>query len=71
MTVARGKVRRLLILIGKIQTLAGRAKHTYLNDRNRGMADQLLPVLDEIFDICLEARNEYDPIRDDKKGGAK
>ena len=62
MTKARGKVRELLLCLGEIQELAGAAKGVYLNDVARDRAGQLLPLLDQIFRICLDERSKYEPI---------
>ena len=58
---ARGQTKKLLTTIRELQTLAGRAKAIYQNDRDRYTADKLVPVLDEMFDKCLEASSEYEP----------
>jgi len=62
MKTARGDVRKLLITLGDIQTLAGRAQGVYLNDRSTERAEKLVPMLQEIFDKCVETRSEYYPI---------
>ena len=43
----------LLKVLGRIQDLAGRAKGIYLIDTGTDRADKLLPMLQEIFDLCV------------------
>ncbi len=47
------------IALAKIQALAGEAKGVYQNDRAPDRADRLEPLLDKIFDICLEVRSRW------------
>jgi hypothetical protein len=61
---AMGQLRKVLIQIGKIQDLSGKAKGIYLNDRGLNRADKLIPILDEIFNLCVDIRGNYEPIED-------
>lgn len=45
--------------ICKIQDLVGKAKGVYQNDRAPDRADRLEPLLNEIFDICIEVRSRW------------
>lgn len=62
MKKARGEIRRILIVVGKIQSLAGKAQGVYFNDRQANRADALIPILQEMFDLCLDILGDYDPI---------
>lgn len=69
--IARGKVRQLLVLLGRLQCLSGRARSLYLDDRDPNTADKIIPVFDEMFDICITALGEYEQISEKRsqKGG--
>lgn len=62
MKIARGNTRKIVKLVGEIQNLVGGAKGTVLNDRNPFMMDDLLPMLDKAFDLCLEVTGMYEQI---------
>lgn len=62
MKKATGDVKRLLIVLGDIQTLAGRAKSAYQNDRDICRADHVVPPLEEIFNKCVEERGRFEPL---------
>jgi len=47
------------VALSKIQDLAGKAKNVFQNDRAPDRADRLEPLLDEIFNICLEVRSRW------------
>lgn len=47
------------VALCKIQDLVGRARGVYQNDRAPDRADRLEPLLDEIFNICLEVRSRW------------
>lgn len=64
MKIAKGNTRKIVKLVGEIQSLVGRSKGTVLNDRNPNMMDDLLPMLDKAFDLCLEITGMYEPIRE-------
>ncbi len=64
MKIARGNTRKIVKLVGEIQTLVGSAKGTVLNDRNPNMMDDLLPMLDRAFGLCLDVTGMYEPIRE-------
>lgn len=62
--IAKGNTRKLLIVIGKLQTLIGQAKNNHENDRNPNGFEKGQKALDEAFRLCLQARSEYDPVED-------
>lgn len=64
MKIAKGNTRKIVKLVGEIQTLVGIAKGTAMNDRNPNLMDDLLPALDKAFDLCLEITGMYEPIRE-------
>lgn len=63
MKTARGNVRKILIKVGEIQSLVGAARGQALNDRDPYMMDKLIPSLEKAFELCLEIRGEYEPVR--------
>ena len=62
--VARGSVRKILVEIGRIQDLVGRARGLYMDDRNPNTADQIIPVFDEMLEICIAVLGEYERIKE-------
>jgi len=50
----------LLYIIGELQIMAGRAKAIYLGDTAIDRADRLLPLLERMERLCIEARS-FDP----------
>lgn len=56
------EVKQLLRVLGTIQTLAGRAKAGYMNDRTTDRWGKVVPPLEKILDICAEERGKYWPI---------
>lgn len=58
---ARGTNLKLVKALDEIQTLAGRAKSAFLNDRDSMRADHVIDPLDRIFEICVNARSLYKP----------
>ena len=64
MKKATGKIKKLLIEIGEIQTLNGKAKSAYFDDRSSCRASKLKPLFEEIHEICVRVRSEYFPIDD-------
>lgn len=47
------------VAIGRIQNLAGKAIGVYQNDRAPDRADRLVPLLEAIFNICVEVRSRW------------
>lgn len=47
--------------IGRLQDMIGRMKNLYMNDRNKNTADQLLPLFDEAFELCIKVRGRWKP----------
>ena len=64
--IARGKIRKLLIVLGEIQDKVGEAKGLHDDDVSHGASERAQKLLNEAFDLCVEARSEYDPIEDTK-----
>lgn len=62
--IARGSVRRLLIVISEIQGLAGKAWASHQNDRDPHGFEEGQDALLEISKLCVEATDDYDPIRE-------
>ena len=61
----RGQVKTLLVALGEIQDLAGKAKAAYWDDRQTDRAKVLVPLLEQIFNRCLAERNRYDVVDED------
>lgn len=53
--------RDLLVVIQRLQQLAGRAKHAAMNDRNPERMRDLLRYTEEAEQLCLDAQS-FDPI---------
>jgi len=64
---ARGKVRELLIVIGELQSLIGRAKESHYNDKDPDGFQKGQEALRKAFDICINATSAYEPIKKRKK----
>jgi hypothetical protein len=58
---ARGEVRRLLAIISEVQGKIGMAKSWHDNDRSRQAHENGQNLLNEAFQLCLEATSDYDP----------
>lgn len=61
---ATGKMKRVLLLVGKIQDNVSRAQAAATNDRDPGRMTKLLPALAEAFDTCVEITGMYDPVEE-------
>jgi hypothetical protein len=59
---ARGEVRRLLIIIGELQSLIGCAKSNHENDRDPMSYENGQKQLREAFELCISATSKYEPI---------
>jgi len=71
---AQQRVAELHAVLGELQGLAGDAKHTYLNDRGSDRADLLVPILEHMFSLALEARADApaeEPARSGPKAGKR
>ncbi len=64
---AKGVNLKLVKALDEIQTLSGRAKNAFLNDRDPMRADHVILPLEKIFELCIKARSLYCPT--DGKGG--
>jgi hypothetical protein len=59
---ARGQVRKLLIVIGELQSLVGTARAFHENDRDPNGYVNGQDALTRAFELCLDATSEYEPI---------
>ena len=64
---ARGNVRKLLIVIGKLQSLIGKAESEHQNDRSRDGFEHGQKALRQAFDLCIEATSQYHPVVEKKQ----
>jgi hypothetical protein len=62
MKKAKGEVKKLIIALGEIQNLIGKAKGVLWNDRNSNNIEETSILLEKAFEVCLKNRNEYYPI---------
>lgn len=62
--IARGNVRKLLIIIGEIQTMSGRAWGYHQDDRDPHGFEKGQKLLEEINKLCIEATGLYAPIKE-------
>lgn len=62
--IARGNVRKLLIVIGRIQDLSGRATSHHYNDRDPDGFEKGQKCLEEINRLCIEVTGLYAPIQE-------
>ena len=54
MKIARGNTRKIIVMVGDVQTLIGRAKGDVMNDRDPNSMDKILPALEKAFELCLD-----------------
>ena len=59
---ARGKVRELLLVIGEMQNLIGRARGANMDDRNPSHYQNVEKPLREAFDLAIGTTGEYYPL---------
>jgi len=52
---------KLVKALDEIQTLAGRARGAFMNDRDPMRADHIIQPLERIFEICVNTRSLYEP----------
>lgn len=62
--IARGSVRRLLIVIGRLQNLIGGAEGHHENDRDPNGFARGQIKLREAFRLCVETTDEYEPVEE-------
>ena len=62
MVKARGEVRKLLIVIGKLQSLIGGAESNHNNDKDPCGFEKGQKKLREAFQLCIDATGNYDQI---------
>ena len=58
---ARGKPKQLLDALSKVQGKIGLARGLHANDRDPAGFECAQNLLEEAFNICVEARGLYDP----------
>ena len=56
---ARGKTRELLLRIGEIQDKVGTAIGLHYNDKSQTAFGEAQDLLQEVFELCVEARSDY------------
>lgn len=61
MTVARGRPRKMLEMVGEVQSLVSIAKAHYENDR-RDRAHTVQSSLEEAFELCVKITSLYEPL---------
>ncbi len=64
MKQARGDARKLLQVLGEVQSLVGSARNDHYNDRSRIAFERAQKNLARAFDLCVAARSEYDIVPD-------
>ena len=57
---AKPSRKALLSVIGELQEMAGRARAIYLDDVSINRAEKLLPLLEKMSRLCIDARS-FDP----------
>lgn len=62
MPKARGRVKEILIIVGRIQDLVGQARGNHWNDRSQTAFETAQKQLEEALDLCIKVRSKYDPI---------
>jgi hypothetical protein len=61
MKKARGEVKRLLRIIGDLQSKVGYARSLHYNDRSQTAFGEAQNILKEAFDLCVKTTSDYDP----------
>ena len=61
MKQAKGQVKKLLQVLGEVQSLIGNAKVSHYNDRDRNAFVEAQEKLEKAFNLCVEASSEYYP----------
>lgn len=62
MKQARGDVRKLLQVLGEVQTLTGSAHALHYNDRDQNAFGEAQAMLDVAFNLCVAATSDYHPV---------
>jgi hypothetical protein len=62
--IARGNVRKLLLVINQIQDMSGQAWHYHQNDRDPNGFEKGQKLLEKINALCIETTGLYAPIQD-------
>lgn len=62
--IARGEVRRLLVVIDRLQGLISSAENHHENDRDPNGFVKGQTKLREAFRLCIETTGDYDPIEE-------
>jgi hypothetical protein len=59
---ARGKTRKLLIVIGTLQDKIGMARQFHYADTDPEGFTKAQALLDEAFELCIKTTGEYEPV---------
>lgn len=62
MAKPRGKMRKVILLVGEIQGNVGYARELHFNDVSQTSFEQAQDLLKEAFDLCIEITAMYDPV---------
>lgn len=62
MKIPRGNTRKLIIIIGEIQELAGKSLGVAMY-RDRNQAHKMQELLNKLLDLCIEATGMYAPVK--------
>jgi len=58
----RGGTRNLLLVLGRLQDLCGKARAAYSDDRSPDRAKRVCDPLDEAFNLCIRTLEHYPPM---------
>ena len=59
---ATGEVKRLLVVIGELQTMIGLAEGYHEADRDQEAFVKAQRLLRQAFDLCVKTTSGYDPV---------
>ena len=57
----------MIIVVGELQSLIGRAKESHYNDKDPHGFQKGQEALKEAFEICINTTSAYEPIKTSKK----
>jgi hypothetical protein len=60
----RGEEKKLIIVIGKLQTLISNARNNHYNDRDPNSFERGQAELNEAFELCIETTGRYDRVEE-------
>jgi hypothetical protein len=61
-TIARGNIRKILLMVQEIQGLIGKARNNHQNDRDPQGFEKGQEQLQQAFDLCIKITDMYDLI---------